>query len=126
MNVLCNVVKTLHLSGEIMQLMLMAILIHMDGNNSTGELEFKIKAPPMRTKEKNRACKRKRKEAGGSGSGERIRQVKGKTGVGNMSKSWEAYGRAAQIENVPVYTGTSTRESSSKLSRITTVESEGT
>ena len=31
------------------------------------ELEVKIKAPPMRTKEKNGACKRKRKEAGGKG-----------------------------------------------------------
>ena len=35
-----------------------------DVDNELDELEFKIKAPPMRTKEKHGACKRKRKEAG--------------------------------------------------------------
>ena len=38
------------------------------GVNVMEDLESKIKAPPMRTKEKNGACKRKRKEAGGKGS----------------------------------------------------------
>jgi hypothetical protein len=37
---------------------------HDDADNESDELEFQIKAPPMRTKEKHGACKRKRKEAG--------------------------------------------------------------
>jgi hypothetical protein len=39
-----------------------------DGKSVMEDLDIKIKAPPMRTKEKNGACKRKRKEAGGKGS----------------------------------------------------------
>ena len=35
-----------------------------DADTELDELEFQIKAPPMRTKEKHGACKRKRKEAG--------------------------------------------------------------
>jgi hypothetical protein len=58
--------------------------------------------------------------------GEQNRQVEGKTGVCTMSESWEAYGRAVQIKNVPVYTGPGTREYSSEVSRITMVASEGT
>ncbi len=39
------------------------------------DLESKIKVPPMRTKEKNGACKRKRKEAGGKGSKAKTRDA---------------------------------------------------
>ncbi len=71
------------------------------------DLESKIKAPPMRTKEKNGACKRKRKEAGGKGSkgksrgrthtpsyacaaASKTKKVKARQ-VCTMSESWEAY-----------------------------------